>query len=644
VDLVRNMVGITELDLSDRVGNYLGELIEDLPHNCFFNKVLCGAGGTHLALTNSENYVVLCPTTDLIKSKENGSKLPYDTLFVYGRMRHDEILDYINYTGKKGKVGKIMCTYHSLQKLLDCFDQSDYVEKDYRLLVDEAHMLTEGDDKYFMHNEISYVLGNYKRFKSHCFMTATPFPRECFPEQIANIDLVIAKWNPSNIEVAKVRSQHIKNNFNDYVLKIAIDHINKVKDGNAYFFYNSVEEIVKVCKKLIKSGYCTVEDIRIVCSDSNKDFLKKSLGKKAEIKNVYDSPHKINFLTSKAFDGTDIWDKDGVTYVCADGKKKHTRVEIHTKLAQIVNRIRDSKYKDTVNLLYCKSYIGCGMDKESFLKNAERELKKAELVVSTYYSNYRDFSEEFSKEEAEMMLKPHKASLDVNEYITVDFNTGRYIPNPNYIKKAIALWESANVTYSVIKHQDNINSVVSRSPLIDIMDESNDIEHFTLPSGLEKIRVLGKKAQFTEVCKDFIDVLKSKPYNMNNLEVVFNYDDLFRRFYKLLEDGELSVADLDGIFKTNRYVKKRLDTFLSGYDSVENTIYNLTDRDLSLYFTIGERYSKSEIKLKLKNLYIDKGIRKTPVATDLDNWYEIKSFYKKTCGHGFEIIGLINKD
>ena len=640
--LVRNMVGITELDLTEFTGNYLSEMIDDLPQNCFFNKVLCGAGGTHLALTNKESYVILSPTTDLIKSKENSNQTKIDTLYVYGNMKHEEILDYINRVGDISSVGKIMCTYHSLPKLLDCFDQSNHKEKEYRLLIDEAHMLTEGDDKDFMHNEINYILSNYQRFKSYCFMTATPFPRECFPVQIDNIEVVVAKWNPNSIEVAKVRSQHISKNFNDYVLKIAMDHIKGDIDGNAYFFYNSVEEIVRVCRKLTKSGYITIEDIRIICASNNLDYIKKSLGKKSEIKDVFDKPHKINFLTSKCFEGCDILDKDGVTYVCADGKKKHTRVEIHTKLAQIVNRIRDSRFKSVVNLLYSKSFIGGAIDKETFLRNSERELDKVRLLVDSYNRAYEEIKGQFSEEEANTILSHNRVGLDTNEYVTVNYETGKFITNPNYLKKAMALWESANVTYSVMKHQNNINSVVSRSPLIEIMNGENSTEHLTLPSGLDKIRVLGKKAQFTEVCKDFLKMLNSGRINLDDLEVFFSYDSVFNRYYCLLKDDRINLKDLCSIFKSNRYIKKRLNDFLETYGQEEKTIYNLDIHDLSLYFTIAGRYSNSDIKLKLMNLYLEKGINKTAVATDLNNWYKVKYIRNLDIGHGYEVLSNLN--
>ena len=44
--------------------------LEDLPHNCIFNKVITGCGGTTIAITNSENYVIAVPTKELIVNNQ----------------------------------------------------------------------------------------------------------------------------------------------------------------------------------------------------------------------------------------------------------------------------------------------------------------------------------------------------------------------------------------------------------------------------------------------------------------------------------------------------------------------------------------------------------------------------------------------
>ena len=61
---------------------FLSEIITELPHNCIFNKSLIGAGGTHLALTSEEDYVICVPFKNLIKNKhEKYHKLTFFLMF-----------------------------------------------------------------------------------------------------------------------------------------------------------------------------------------------------------------------------------------------------------------------------------------------------------------------------------------------------------------------------------------------------------------------------------------------------------------------------------------------------------------------------------------------------------------------------------
>jgi hypothetical protein len=91
-----------------------------------------------------------------------------------------------------------------------------------------------------------------------------------------------------------------------------------------------------------------------------------------------DSPKKLNFLTATAFEGCDIYQNDGVTYVCADGKKRSTRLEIHCQIPQIINRIRDSQYRDRAYLFYAEPFTKNCKTKDLFLKKTEEEIKEAE--------------------------------------------------------------------------------------------------------------------------------------------------------------------------------------------------------------------------------------------------------------------------
>ena len=57
---------MTKLDIQEKDGFLI---MEDFPANCIFNKVKTGCGATTIALTNSENYIIAVPTTELIENK-----------------------------------------------------------------------------------------------------------------------------------------------------------------------------------------------------------------------------------------------------------------------------------------------------------------------------------------------------------------------------------------------------------------------------------------------------------------------------------------------------------------------------------------------------------------------------------------------
>ena len=133
-------------------------------------------------------------------------------------------------------------------------------------------------------------------------MTATPFPRECFPEQIIHLPLVTAKWNPEVVVQTEIIAQQIEGKFNDYILNVAIQHLNGTKEGNAYLFYNSVEGISQIAHKLIAAGLCKPEDIRIIASKKNSSYVKKYVHVSLEIEDVTTKPKKLNFITARSFE------------------------------------------------------------------------------------------------------------------------------------------------------------------------------------------------------------------------------------------------------------------------------------------------------------------------------------------------------
>lgn len=607
-----------ELDLMHATSEkkHLQYLIEDLPQNSFFNKVICGCGGTQLALANEKPYVIIVPTLDPILSKKQlqekePARLPHNILWVYEDISVATISNFISSGGIK-----IFSTYHSLPKILAAFTKcSNKTTKDFQLLIDEAHMLTEGDDKDFMHNEINYILHVFSKFKSYCFMTATPFPRECFPEQIINIPLVTARWNPKVVVQTKIMAQQIEGKFNDYIINVAIQHLDGTKDGNAYLFYNSVEGISQVAHKLIEAGLCKPEDIRIIASKKNASYIKKYVHVSLEIEDVTTKPKKLNFITARSFEGCDIYDEDGVTYICADGKKKHTRLEIHTKIPQIINRIRNSKYNHTVYLLYKTAYIPTNMSLVEYIKYIEEQVAKAKRQVDEIKTLSEDLKELLDN-----------VVLETNEFMTKDDNNN-LIPNYNAGKRGRALYASTHTTYSSYANGSIFNTNVETNLMV-ILHAGGNTQEFTIPEGIMKIKLGGKKANFTKMCKDYIKALDTK--DKVAIEFIENYDDIFMAAKK-----EFGAASLNEHLSAISYQRCRLESRLTIQKACNNA--QLTD-NIKKSFLIGNLYTKIQIKKKIQGVYDKEGILKNATAAQIKTYFEVKDTTNSNGENCFKII------
>jgi hypothetical protein len=63
---------------------YLSEVIQELPSRTLLNKGVTGCGGTYVELHSPRNSLILVPTIDLAKNKQEDS-----FLVVYGKIRNE---------------------------------------------------------------------------------------------------------------------------------------------------------------------------------------------------------------------------------------------------------------------------------------------------------------------------------------------------------------------------------------------------------------------------------------------------------------------------------------------------------------------------------------------------------------------------
>ena len=151
--------------------------------------------------------------------------------------------------------------------------------------------------------------------------------------------------------------------------------IQEERTGNLHFFINSVEAIAQAIKK----ANLLPEQVKIVCSNSGESAIKnrQKLGEDYPIEKPSDPVKKINFYTSTAFEGCDIYDPQGRTYIVSDASKSHTLVDISTLFVQICGRIRDSIYKSEITHIYSTTRYSEDLTLEEYTERTRQTLNKA---------------------------------------------------------------------------------------------------------------------------------------------------------------------------------------------------------------------------------------------------------------------------
>ena len=324
-------------------------IMEDFPKNCIFNKVKTGCGATTIALTNNKNYIVAVPTTDLVINKcyptkdKNDNNLVWKkseivpgvspvnpNLFgLYGRFTVSTKTKLKKFLNKEG-IKKIICTYDKVEALISLINPQEF-----KFLTDEYHDLFK--QYLFRHKAINGVLDHYNKFKSYCFLSATPIPEFVKPQIFKDMTEYVANWNtvdritiyPYQSERAYETAAKIIKQYQD----IGYFVLDGLKSKEAYFFVNSVREI----KKILDKTNLTNDDCRIICADGEQNHYKLE---GFEISNSASKPKRFTFVTCKAFEGVDFHSETALCFIVSNGYNEHTLISVDMDIPQIAGRIR----------------------------------------------------------------------------------------------------------------------------------------------------------------------------------------------------------------------------------------------------------------------------------------------------------------
>lgn len=476
---------------------YLSDFMEKLPEDCFFVKGVTGNGATTLAIEDDDNFVLAMPTRNTVMSKwvmrdpETHEIIGdrKDVFCIFGGF-HDtfeELRQYMANRSRSNRV-KIVCTYDQVGKVVNSLVAMGVNPARYRLYIDEIHEVLKDATNKNRRDSIMSMMKSIPMFRSVTCITATPLDsryNDFFEEtkHLKTYKVVYeeVEWNPKGVETDDIITTTRK-----YVL----EHLKDERFGNAHIFLNSVRSISRILSRVDMEKYGG--QIRIVCGDyqRNTDKIRREilkgmkrlmeyddyvsfsqrvddivldvLGKRMveykglKVSSINSEVKKINFYTRTAWQGADVFDKDGQVYIVSDGNSQYTMVDPSTDLKQILGRIRDSQ-----NLNYIRIFKPEN-DRYAEYKNNEYEANKAlrtpEAVqeqIAMFQKigiDLSDNEEALERYEAQWYLRydPEKKSL-------VEDKCLKYLDEINYIVRNSKIVPSA----SMVAHLDSVDTTVS---------------------------------------------------------------------------------------------------------------------------------------------------------------------------------------
>ena len=582
---------------------YLSDFLTEIPTNCLFNKKQTGCGATELAIRNSIPTIIAMPYVALVKNKTIYRNDTVSVLGVYESITEQEIIDY----ARNHSPLKIAVTYDSVPRTIKAL-QSIGINPygDTFLLVDEWHVLFNSYS--FRHTAIKNLLAEAAKFSRVTYMTATPIEQEYVLEELKHLPVCEINW-PHLMEV-KIRSRQTSKPA-QYIVRECRKVLDRGLEHNLHIFVNSVEFIAKV----IDLAKLTPDEVKVVCSTSgdNGENNQRKLGKDYPIGQPSDPVRKINFYTSTCFEGCDIYDQQGVTFIVSDGNKSNTLLDISTLFTQICGRLRDSRYKGEIIHVYSTTKYSREVTLDEFVAATKKTLQEAlqyadeiNLLSDTArektLSKIKYINEQYVRiENNQLVVDKNLANMDI-----VNFKICRHIYR-TYVNLTNELKRNG---YSITRHTFS-----------DIMEKIEDKAN--------------ARITFKELFDEYHRLKTTKPFF--SLE---NHEDLCAQIavkYPLVKQAyeELGTDKVQALKYHVGNIKRELMK-----RQPAPTEYKIV-KMINATFAKQTPIAKSKVKELLQGIYDDLGIKRTAKAADLNKWYEVKQTTPKINGKTTAYIIII---
>ena len=652
---------------------YISEWKEfELPdHPCIINKQITGCGFTEWAITCPQHTIIVSPRKILLENKEsqhqgellylknevldqclefdkdlssmiNSTKQEVlnssDSTNAIIEMR-DRAINYYNYCIISGKWCKIIITYDSFGILKQALDSIGRLGM-FQVVVDEFQSIFT-DSRFKSSTEMEF-LNHLQDIQNLCFVSATPMLDKYLEmlDEFNTLDYYTLDWgalDPGRIvkpqlEVKSCRSivtvsreiieEHRNGVYKKSIFTDESGNFREMESRELVIYVNSVKNICDIIKK------CDIkpDEVNILCArtSENEKKIRKALG--ITKKDVFEigrvpkmgEPHKMfTFCTRTVYLGADFYSTCARSIILSDANVDCMAVDILLDLPQILGRQRlnENPWKNRAELYFKTLSSKKSSTSEEFIKMIQQKKANTENLLLAYSQvsdpqakhvltvNYQKVAKTFNYREDYVAVNAHGgkdlfpvfnnlvmvAELRAYEVQQIDYRDRFTVFN--------SLVEYTSSSDFELEHTHNSNRID------EFLHEFTDLRFFT-----DKMRL------FCE-CQEAFNVLELVPIEYKNYYITLGPEKI-----KSLSYQKSKLEEEYGNLKNNQEVK----------DDFVNELFDM--------FPLNSRISYLEIKKLLSGFYSKIGLIKTPKATDLLDYFEVKKI-KITTEDGKRVDG-----
>ena len=634
----------------------------NFPAKCIINKQLPGCGMTEYCIRGQEFVILASPRIMLINNKADQHS---DVFLVVNEMDKDpgvdkdlnktpkisnsrdnkinneeleflnsrafekiktELKQYITYCFNSHLSLKILVTYDSYHIVKDLLSSPEFgnIFHLFYTVIDEFQSILH-DARFKSDTEMQFM-NNLKSSHSALFVSATPMLKEYMEmlddfKDLPYYELDWGKLNPSRIikpdldillmrsvgEMAcKVIRTYLDGDFESIIVQ-RNGIPTKIISTEAVLYVNSVNHITSIINRMELNP----DQVLILCSNTeeNKRKIKNRLGKDFEIGHV-PNPNKgekfpmFTFCTRTVYLGADFYSKCARSFIFSDANIDSLAVDISEDLPQILGRQRldENPWKNAATFYYRTTANYRNMNKEDFDKIIERKKKKT-INLLDVFKDVKTNSQKYDLADAYQKLAKSYNYKDDYVAVNVIHNGKDTILKPVW-NNLVLVNEIRAFRIQQIDYRDRF-SVFSKATENSI-SINNDIS--------EEVKQFFSIYESYTTMYDKLKLLCECEFEHDTMEIILAQipdSDEVKSYYLTL--GSKRLKELS--YRSTK-IKKELGIVMFNPLVLENEIY--------FAFKEGDKYSLSSIKNMLTNIYNVISYKKTPKATDLEDYFEVK--------------------